>query len=365
LEIQRKLEELYGSNLSIDVTKKGERQAIRFTIEGPQSSFIGEEDFYKEILSMLNEIINFPALEKDVFQQKYVDQEKLNLRKRIEGRINDKKQYAVDRCIEEMCKNERFSIYKYGYVDDIDKIESDNLYNHYKNILNTSPIEISVVGSFDKDKLINNIKEIFKFQRTDIINIPREDVLKEVKTKNMINEEMDVNQGKLTLGFRTNIPYEDRLYEGFMIASDILGGGPNSKLFLNVREKESLAYYVYAKSYKYKSIMLVISGIEFENFDKALNIIKEQTDEMKKGNFTEEDIEQSKNSIITSIRTMTDSSFSISEFYLSQSLTRDNRNIDEIIESIRKVTKDDIIEASKKLSLDTIYFLKNKGIAEE
>jgi len=295
----------------------------------------------------------------------YVDQEKLNLRKRIEGRINDKKQYAVDRCIEEMCKNERFSIYKYGYVDDIDKIESDNLYNHYKNILNTSPIEISVVGSFDKDKLINNIKEIFKFQRTDIINIPREDVLKEVKTKNMINEEMDVNQGKLTLGFRTNIPYEDRLYEGFMIASDILGGGPNSKLFLNVREKESLAYYVYAKSYKYKSIMLVISGIEFENFDKALNIIKEQTDEMKKGNFTEEDIEQSKNSIITSIRTMTDSSFSISEFYLSQSLTRDNRNIDEIIESIRKVTKDDIIEASKKLSLDTIYFLKNKGIAEE
>lgn len=362
LEIQRKLEDLYGANLSIDVSKKGERHAIRFTIESPQDSYIKGDNIKKQIFNMLNDIIHSPVLEKGFFLGKYVNQEKENLKKRIEGRINDKQQYAVDRCIEEMCKNERFSNYKYGYTEDLEAINEESLYNHYKKVLETSPIEISLVGDFEKEGTISLINETFTFERKDIINIPREDILKEVTTKNMVSDRLDVNQGKLCLGFRTNIPFEDKLYNGLMVANEIFGGGPNSKLFLNVREKESLAYYVYSKSYKYKSIMIVACGLEFDKFDKGLEIIKKQVEEMKLGNFTEDDIEVAKNSIVTSIRSMTDSSFSISEFYLSQALTNDKRNINELIEDIRKVTKEDIVKASNKLSLDTIYLLKNKEI---
>ncbi|MTI49055.1 EF-P 5-aminopentanol modification-associated protein YfmF [Sporosalibacterium faouarense] len=361
LEIQRRLEELYGANLSINVNKKGEKQIIRFAIETVNSDFIKEENLLRKILDMLNEIIFNPYTENEVFSQNYFKQEKENLKKRIEGRINDKKTYAVERCIEEMCKNEKFSIYKYGNIEDLEDISCKGLYEHYRSILRSSPMEISIVGNINKDEAINSIQDTFRLHREDIINLPREEVIKAIRTKNMITEEMDVNQGKLTLGLRTNIPYEDKLYEPLIVASNILGGGANSKLFLNVREKESLAYYIYSKSYKYKSIMIIASGIETENFNKALDIIKDQIQELKDGEFTDDDIEQSKNSLITTIRSMTDNNYSMSEFYLSQALTKDTSHISDMIEKINKVSKDEIIEAANKLSLDTIYFLRKKN----
>lgn len=360
LEIQRRLEELYGASLSINVDKKGERQIIRFAIEAVNSVYIEEENLLKHVIEMLNEISFNPFLKEGSFSENYVNQEKENLRKRIESRINDKKTYAVERCIEEMCKNENFSIYKYGYVEDLGEIDNRKLYEHFKSILETSPIEISVVGNVGKDEVISNIKDIFSFTRGEIVKIPREDVLKDIQTKNMVSENMDVNQGKLTLGLRTNIPYEDKLYEPLILASNILGGGANSKLFKNVREKESLAYYIYSRSYKYKSLMIIASGVESENFNKALDIIKEQITELKEGKFSENDIEESKNSVVTSIRSMTDSNYSISEFYLSEALTDGERNVEEIIATIRDVSKEEIIESAKKISLDTIYFLRKK-----
>lgn len=360
LEIQRKLEDLYGANLSIDVTKKGERQLIRFSIEFVNKAFVDENNLFNEVLSMLNEIVNNPYTENGYFSEKYVSQEKENLRKRISSRINDKKTYAVDRCIEEMCKNERFSLYKFGYIDGLDEISSEKLYSHYKDVLETSPIEISIVGDISMNDAINEVKSNFKFRRGQIVSIPREDVLKEVHTKNMVYEDMDINQGKLSLGLRTNIPYESKLYEALLLGNKILGGGPNSKLFKTVREEESLAYYIYSKSYKYKSIIIITSGIEFQNFDKTIDIVKAQIEELQEGKFTEDDIDEIKNSTVTAIRGMTDSNYSLSEFYLSQSLTQDSRDIYQIIEDIRTVKKEEIVQAAEKIHLDTIYFLRNK-----
>lgn len=360
LKIQKRLEELYGANLSINVDKKGEKHLIRFTIEFPSSLYVKEENLNNDVFNLLMGIISNPYLEGNGFCKKYVEGEKENLKKRIIGRINDKKSYAIDRCIEEMCKGEKFSIYKYGYVDDLEEIDEISLYNHYNDIIKNSPIEISVVGDIDLDKTKDMIGNIFKFHRGDIVNLSREEILKEVSSKNMVNEEMDVNQGKLTLGLRTNLPYEDELYEALILGNNILGGGANSKLFKTVREKESLAYYIYSKSYKFKSLMLIASGIEFENYNKALEIIKKEIEEMKTGNFSDNDMEASKVSVITSIRSMIDSNYSLSEFYLSQSLTNDERNIEQLIEKIRSVKKDEIVKSFKKISLDTIYFLRNK-----
>ncbi len=360
INIQKKLETLYGANLSIDVNKMGERQVIRFSIEAVNSEFVKEENLLKQVLVMLNEVLYNPYIENNAFSREYVNQEKENLRKKIISRINDKKQYAVERCIEEMCKNERYGLYTYGYIEDLDDINNIKLYEHYKSIMETSPMEISVIGNIEKDKVLKLIKDCFSFERKEIIDIPRENVVKAIKTKNMISESLDINQGKLCLGLRTNVPYEDKLYEPFLVGNNILGGGANSKLFEAIREKESLAYYIYSKSFKYKSIMIIASGIEFENFDKALQIIKEQINEMKEGKFSESDIEDAKNSIVTSIRSMKDSNFSMSEFYLSQAFTKDNRNMDEIIDNIRDVNKEDIINALKNINLDTIYFLKKK-----
>lgn len=175
----------------------------------------------------------------------------------------------------------------------------------------------------------------------------------------MVYEDLDVTQGKLVLGYRTGIPYEDRLYNGLIVASDILGGGPNSKLFRNVREKESLAYYITSTVFKYKSIMLIDGGIEFNNFEKTIDIVKQQLEEIKNGNFTDEDMEISKKSIKSSTESIKDSIFLISEYFFSQILSEDNRDFEEILSDIDSVTKEEIMEAMSKVALDTIYFMKN------
>ncbi|WP_427338483.1 EF-P 5-aminopentanol modification-associated protein YfmF [Caloranaerobacter sp. DY30410] len=359
-DIQKKLEDLFGANLSVDVTKKGERQVIRFTLEGPNDKYVLVNNLIEEMIKILNEIINNPLLENGSFLNEYVNQEKENLRKKIESRINDKKIYSVDRCIEEMCKNEKYSLYKYGYVEDLKDIDSQTLYKHYLTVLKSSPIEICVVGDINTDVVTKTFIENFEIKRDKVIDIQRESVIKEVHTKNLVREEMDVNQGKLTLGFRTNIPYEDKLYEPLLVMNNILGGGPNSKLFINVREKESLAYYIYSRVLKYKSLLIISSGIEFANYQKTLDIIKEQVEDMKLGKFSEIEIKQAKKSLITSIKSIKDNNFSLSDYYLSNILANDNRNIDEIVERIQNVSKDEIVESAKKLSLDTIYFLTKR-----
>ncbi|MBU5426805.1 insulinase family protein [Tissierella pigra] len=358
LKIQKKLEETYGANFSISINKRGEKQVLRFTVESINGDYVGDKDNIYEVIDLLKDIIYNPTLEKGYFRKDYVNQEKENLKNRIEGRINDKRSYALDRCIEEMCKNEKFSIYPLGKVEDLDGIDENILYEHYKNVIITSPMEIFYVGEYDA-KLIEYIKDIGKIERKELLNIPREQIISGVQTKNMVSEDLDVTQGKLVLGFRTGIPYEDRLYNGLIVASDILGGGPNSKLFRNVREKESLAYYITSTIYKYKSIMLIDGGIEFQNFEKTIDIINEQLEEMKKGNFTEEDIEISKKSIKSSTESIRDSAFLISEYFFSQILSMDNRSLEEILEDIDSVTKEEIVEAISHVVLDTIYFMKS------
>lgn len=358
LEMQRKLEETYGANFSIAINKRGEKHVLRFTIETVNGDYVGDKDYIYEVIALLKSIIYKPVLEKGSFRKDYVEQEKENLRRKIEGRINDKRSYALDRCIEEMCRNEKFSIFPLGNVNDLKNIDEDILYKHYQNVLNTSQIEIFYVGEYD-EKLIEYIKEAAQIQREKVLTLPREQIISGVKTKNMVCEDMDVTQGKLVLGYRTGIPYEDRLYNGLILASDILGGGPNSKLFRNVREKESLAYYITSTVFKYKSIMLIDGGIEFDNFEKTIDIIKEQIEEIKNGNFTDEDIDVSKKSIKSSTESIKDSIFLISEYFFSQILSEDNRSLEQVLNDIDSVTREEIIESISKVALDTIYFMKN------
>lgn len=359
LEIQKKLEELYGSNLSASINKRGDRQILRFTMEWANGDYLGDNDYNLDTINMLKEIIFNPRIENNAFSPEYVSGEKEVLKRRIQSRINDKRSYAIERCIEEMCKKEKFSISNLGYIEDLDGIDEVNLYEHYKSVLETSPIEIFYVGNYD-DSFIDYLKTNNSMEREEIVDIPEEKIITSVQTKNMIDEEFDINQGKLVIGYRAGIPYEDPLYNGLIIASDILGGGPNSKLFKYVREEASLAYYIGSKVYKYNSIMLIDGGIEFDNFQKTIEIIRKQIEDMKAGEFTEADMDVSKKSIRTSTESIKDSIFLISEFFFSQLLSNDSRTLEQIIRDFEKVTKDEVIQASNKIVPDTIYFMKNK-----
>ena len=255
-----------------------------------------------------------------------------------------------------MCKNEKYSTYEYGYIEDIEKINSSTLYKYYLDVLNTSYIEIFMVGNYKED-VAEELKKLFSVERKTIVPIQREKILNFVQTKNMIHEEMNVNQGKIAVGCRAGIPYEDPLYNGLILASDILGGGANSKLFRNIREKESLAYYIKSTVYKFKSIMVIDAGINFDDFQRVLELIRSELDNMKKGLFTEQDIDISKKSVSASIKSLVDSNYLISEFFLSQILAKDERNLEDILKGIDDIKKDEIVEACNRIYFDTIYFL--------
>lgn len=361
LKIQKLLEENYGSQLSMGIDKRGEKHILRFTIEMADKSYVKDEKYIYNILELLQSIIFNPALDEGYFKKDYVKQEKENLKRRIEGRINNKRSYALGRCIEEMCKNEKFSIYPLGNIDDLEKINEEVLYDHYKEFVNTSPIEIFYIGDYD-EKLVESLKKNIDINREDIIEIDKEEIISSVQTKNMIHEEMDIVQGKVVLGLRTGINYDDYLYNALLVASNILGGGPNSKLFKNVREKESLAYYISSSIYKYKSIMLIDGGIEFDNFEKTVDIINKELEDMKQGKFTDKDIELSKKSLKSSMESIKDSIFLISEFFFSQQLSGDNRSLEEVLKDIDNVTREEIVASVSNISLDTIYFMKNSKL---
>jgi predicted Zn-dependent peptidase len=358
-EISHKLDSLYGASLLSNAGKRSEKQILEFKILGINDKFI-DEDIFKDMIEFLNEIINNPFIEGEGFKEEYLNLEKQNLRDKIKAAINDKKSYAQSKCVEAMCKDERYSIDENGYEDDIDSITAVDLYNHYKNILKTSPIDIVVEGNFDEDFVVESIKQNFKFERGEIIEIPRGEFSKKVDEVKIVEEKMDITQGKLVMGYRANVDYMDNdKYYSLVVGNSVFGGGAHSKLFNNVREKESLCYYVYSSVEKYKSIMFVSSGIEAQNYEKAVKIIKEQLEDLKNGKITDQEISNSKSALINSAKSVTDNIGGMSEFSFAQSFAKTNSTIEDLIKSIEKVTVDDIVNAVKDIELDTVYFLRN------
>ena len=359
-EMTNHQDDLYGVSLGADAIKRGETQVITFKIISTEEKYL-DEKIFKPVVEYLDEVVNHPLVINGAFKEEYVEIEKENLKRRIESIINDKGRYAIEKAREEMFKGERYGISDLGYLEDIDKISSKELYEHYMNIMKTSPIDIVVEGNFDEEEIVGIIRNGFNFDRENIQEIPRADFIKEVKEVKIINEEMDITQGKLVMGYRCNVDYKDEhKYYSLFVGSNVLGGGPHSKLFVNVREKESLCYYIYSSLEKYKTSMFISSGIESDKYDKTVSLIKEQLEILKSGDISEEELLNSKSAIISSLKTIKDSIGGASDFYFSQSMGQTNSSVEEIIEIIEKVTVDDIVDAVKNIELDTVYFLSNK-----
>lgn len=359
LLLERKLEELYGASLDLGSSKRGERQLIKASIEWADPKFTGDEESGKEAINLLKGLIFDPVSVEESFEEEYVAQEKRILISRIRSRINDKRNYAISRCIEEMCKGEKFGIYSLGYEEDVESIDGRMLYKHYRNILMTSQIEIFFVGNLDAVEL-KQLIPVELYNRREIMEVPREIIPENNLSKRNVEETMSVSQGKLVLGFRSSIPYEDKLYNGLLVGNEILGGGPNSHMFKTVREEKSLAYYASSSLIKHKSIILADAGIQFSNYKQALDLILDQVSRLKAGDFSDEDLQIAKKSIENSSRSIVDSNQMISDFFLGKIISKDERTLDEILNDLGETDRDKVVLAMNTVTLDTIYFLNDK-----
>ncbi len=362
-EISINLENMYGASFDCGVEKTGDNQILKFYLESINNEFLpSQENVSKECLEILFDIVFNPFLEDSKLKQEYVDREKENLKQIIQGKIDNKSKYAYDRCIEEMYKDAPYGLYKFGYIDDLEHINAQNLYDHYRELMKSAKIDIFVSGDLN-EQISNEIKnnEIIKNLqgRTPQYNVNVENESKpRISEPRVISESMQVTQGKLILGLDVlNNKKEGKYWTS--VYNVILGGSANSKMFQNVREKASLAYSAGSTYLRQKDNIFIKCGIDIPNYEKTLELIKEQLKQMENGEFTEEDIDNAKLLIASSVGSIPEAQDSEITYYFSQELSDEFISIEDYIKRINEVTKEQILDIAKNVQINTIYFLKD------
>ncbi|MBB5172012.1 EF-P 5-aminopentanol modification-associated protein YfmF [Texcoconibacillus texcoconensis] len=363
-QVRSALDELYGATLQADVGKKGENQLISFRMDVANEKFLkADTPLLKEALSMLASIVLRPKLEDGAFASEVVNAEKRTLKQRLASVYDDKMRYANKRLTEEMCAEEPYGLFVYGKEEEVDEIDPSSLYEYYKQVLKKDKLDLYVVGDVDEDTLKTLLLETMTFPERDNNNQetaqePTKPAIKEPGRE--VIEEQDIQQGKLHLGYRTNVTYRDDNYFALQVFNGLFGGSSHSKLFLNVREKESLAYYASSRVESHKGLMMVMSGIEPAKYDRAVDIIHKQMEDMKNGEFTDQELDQTKAVLKNQLLETMDVPRGLVELSYHNELTGVDRPLHKWFEAVDNVTKEDVTQVANQIELDTIYFLKGK-----
>ena len=365
-DINKQLENMYGSNFNCGIEKTGDNHVIKFYLESLNDNFISDtESLVQNSINTLFDIVFNPLLIENKFNTEYIDGEKNNLKQIIDAKIDNKNLYSLIRCTEEMYKDKPYSLYKYGYSEDLEKIDAQNLYEYYTKVINESKIDIFISGDLDSNQIENIVRENMNIKKLNdregkfIVNIQDSENINNDKV-NEVEEKMDVTQGKLVIGLNINNVRKDDKNTMFRVIlyNTILGDSANSKLFQNVREKAHLAYTTRSTYIRPKNIIFVRAGIEIDNYQKALDIIKEQLEDMKNGNFTDDEINNAKNYLYSSINSIEEEQDTEITYYFGQELSQAFYSPEEYKKNIELVNKEQIINIANNISINTIYFLK-------
>ncbi|MEH6940438.1 EF-P 5-aminopentanol modification-associated protein YfmF [Bacillus sp. JJ722] len=358
------LEDLYGAVLYVNVGKKGEYHIITVTLEIANEKFImNSELLLAKGMELLTEVLFKPNLDNGVFHAKTVEQEKRALKQRIQSLNDDKMRYSSNRLVEEMCKGEPYELEVNGILSKVDEITPQALHDYYAHALETNELDLYVVGDVDDAQLESLCDQYISLSSRKPQQQPFVKPSENIEV-NEVEEKQDVNQGKLNMGYRTGIIYGDPKYFALQVFNGIFGGFSHSKLFLEVRERNSLAYFAASRIESHKGLLMVVSGIQSENYHKTLSIIIDQMEAMKKGDFSDEIIAQTKAVIENQLLETIDNANGLVEVLYHNVVAPKKVTIDEWIEEVKKVTRDEIIDVGKQIQLDTIYFLTGTEVAK-
>lgn len=350
------LDQLYGATLQIDLSKKGDYHIITFSIEIANETFLKDSTpLLQKAVQLLKEVVLEPNAGNGAFDSGTVEKEKRTLKQRIKSVYDDKMRYATFRVTEEMCKDEPYSLYVHGELDQVDDITPNSLYQYYEQAINEDELDLYIVGDIDQAEVERYCDELRFAERTPKRNSETSEK-SNIEVKEII-ERQDLKQGKLNIGYRTNIRYGDKDYFPLQMVNGIFGGFPHSKLFINVREKANLAYYAASRIESHKGLLMVMSGIEDKNYEKAVSIIKEQMEAMKNGDFSDQEIDQTKAVIQNQFLETIDTARGLTEVLYHNVVAHTVINLDEWLDQMLMTTKKEIVDAARKIEMDTIYFL--------
>ncbi len=362
LSLRREMENLYGAELSTDVGKKGERHLMVISLELVRPDLAPDDGVLRKGLNLLRSVLCEPLTEGEGFLPSFVDQEKAQLAKEIRSLINEKTSYSVERCLQEMCRGERFAVYKYGDLQSLEELDPRELYRYYREVISRNPVDVYMVGPENLDGADSLLEEVLDFPREEgTKSLQETEVYVEKNREVQFKEEvLPVNQAKLVMGYRTNIDYSHSLYYPLVFFNGILGGFPHSKLFQNVREKASLAYFVFSRLERHKGIMLLTAGIDYSQYKRTINLMQKQVKAIAEGDISDTEMENTRRGLINQLRVQKDSPGRLISFYLDAHIGGREHTFEEVAEKMSRVTKREVVEAARQVELDTVYLLRGE-----
>lgn len=358
--ISTRLDELYGASFGTLVRRKGESKLVGFYADFIEDAFLPEgEEVFAPMVEFAQEVLFHPFLKDGCFVDRFVEGEKQNLINAIESNLNNKRSYATKQMLSTMCAEEAYGVPRLGYAEDVKKITAQSLWEHYQEVLRTSKIEIFYAGRQSAQSVAKAFASVFSREETEFVTTKTK-IITAAKEIKEISEALDVTQGKLVIGLRTGITGADADYPALMLLNAVYGAGMTSKLFVNVREKLSLCYYASSSIDKYKGIMIISSGISFENYDVAKNAILNELEACKRGEISGEELETARSQVLSALRMSLDAAVRLDDFYIGMAVM-ETMDIPQLMQEISKLTVEDLAQAARKITTDTIYFLKGES----
>ncbi len=352
--ISRYLAKNYGASLSITAGKVGEMESLTFAFSFLDRAYaIDGEDIRAAMVALFRALVFDPLIEDGAFRADYVEQEKKNLADKITGLFNDKRIWALERCKSLMCEGEAFGISESGDLETLEGFDPKNLYAFFQKLTKEAWVMATYVGQ-EKDRFMAKLLEDLPARENEM---PATQVVPFSGKIKEIEEPMDLNQSKLTIGFRMG---EAALADSAAcrLFNVLYGGSATSKLFMNVRERLSLCYYCSSRLHRMKNVMFVASGIEADKYEEARSEIEHQLKAIADGDFSDEEMENARAYMIDSYRSLHDNQSALASLMVTGTLHQELHTPEEEIEAFKKVSREALIAVAKDVRLDTVYFLK-------
>ncbi|MEG0943065.1 MAG: insulinase family protein [Angelakisella sp.] len=356
--LEQQLCELYGASLSSDIVRYGQYHIVSCGITFIDDSYtLDKEVISDRCADLLGDMVLSPKITAGAFDAEDFKLEQQNLIDTIEAEINDKRTYAINRCRTMMLEGTVLATPKYGTVEAARALTPEAAAERYSELVDTAQVEIIFVGCGDPTAAKEKFRGLFAGRTRHPVKVPSQAVTERAGILKELTQEMEVAQGKLCIGMRTGKLASKADVDATKVMAALYGGTTTSRLFLNVREKLSLCYYCAARFDRATGILMVDSGVEKQNKDKAQTAILEQLSILAKGDFTADELTETKLACINGIRSTKDSLSATESWYLVQILEGTDYSPDDEVAAMEAVTMEAVTAAAARVTTDSIYFL--------
>lgn len=354
------LDDLYGTVLYFDTSKRGNEHTVLMNVEAVNDHYLANSNVLNEVLSLLHTAIFKPNVENGVFVPSIVEREKQMVLQRIQSIFDDKTRLAQQRLTQIMRPNHPASISANGTVETVTAVTPASLWEAYNSMITNDKIDIYVVGDINEAELIEKLRKALPFTDREV-SIQQQENVEEKPLQEYTKEMQEMKQGKLHIGYSTPVYFGDPDFPKMQIFNGIFGGYAHSKIFMNVRERESLAYYASSSYASHYGLVFVLAGIEPVNEKKAIEVIDEQLKSLQNGEIKDLELTQTKAMLINQLKEALDSARGQIEIYDQYKDLNEPFSIATWTERWQNVTKEDVQRLATQMKREAIYFLCGKG----